>query len=172
MIGMRKEKTSTTTQVKGRDTLAVKRFYSPAKHDWRRAIVEKSVELCRERRNEKLLERLGAPTTQVLEQLLAEEKEEVQLIEEEILERELIMEEQEGDEEEAYKKYNEFGLQDEWEQESEREDKVKDSNSSDSQDSDTEESEWDDIAPPLKVRGTRGKARGSTVRRRRGGKQD
>ena len=171
MLGMREEKGSTTARVKGRDTLSIKRHYSPAMHDWRRAIVDGSITMCREKRNERLLEKLGAPSTEVLEKLLEEEKEEVQVMSEESVERGRIREDGEGEEEEAYERFNLYGMEDEWEEESVGEEEEKES-----EDSGSEESDWDENpAPPAKVakkESTRGRGRGSTVVRRvRGGRR-
>ena len=80
ILGLRREEGGSQVQVKGRVTLAVKRRMSPALHGWREEVMEETLKAVirkrDEKREEKELAALGAPSTQVLEELLAEEERE------------------------------------------------------------------------------------------------
>ena len=172
-LGMRREKSSRRVRVKGRDTLSIKKHWTPAIHDWRNGIMQKSIKLCREKKNEKILERMGAPSTERLLELLGEERNDE-------AEPDNRDEEEEGEgyggrgEGDILPLYNVFGLEEEWEEESEEEreegEKKKESEDEDDKDSATSdsdlsgESDWETAPAPKISKSGRGRGRGRGTR--------
>ena len=174
--GERREQGGSKVQVKGRVSLAVKRRMTPALHDWREEIMGETLlavqKKRQERREEKELVALGAPTSQAWKELMAEEERERDgegTVEENEREEERVTieknedmrgeEEEESDGEDIGMILNRYGLESEWEDDSEEEE----SHVEDSDDSFTEESggeEWEESMLFTGLERGRGRGRG------------
>ncbi|GMS91588.1 hypothetical protein PENTCL1PPCAC_13763, partial [Pristionchus entomophagus] len=75
-VGLREEKSSYVTRVRGRDTLAVKRKKTPVDHYWRREVWDEVAGVIRERKDVAFLERNNIPDSNRYVAALAEEMEE------------------------------------------------------------------------------------------------